>query len=363
MYNMKFVVDGIGGAPGSSVGVILERLIKGWAGLGTDDLHVLVDERAVTKLSWPEGVTIEPVALGRLRGFNRVRAQNTRVPAVCREFGAEAMIGLLPTTTIAPLPCPRLVIATDIRHEFLPHQFSRKTRVLRKISYTIGWHQADAIACISERTRRDLLRQHPWLRDKPLGVAPLGSDHVASWSVDDVDEPYTVAFGQYGNKNVDMVIDAWAILRDRGRATRIKLIGMPDESRPGAMAHIERLGLTDLVEPIGWLFGDDLRRCFASSGLFVFPSDFEGFGMPAVEAMRLGIPLVITPEDALLEVTDGKATVMSDWGAGPLADAVEIALESKPIELEMAKRRAEEFTWARMASAIRDLAAEVIKKD
>ena len=65
----------------------------------------------------------------------------------------------------------------------------------------------------------------------------------------------------------------------------------------------------------------------------------------------------------LLEVTDGKATVMSDWGAGPLADAVEIALESKPAELEMAKRRAEEFTWARMASAIRDLAAEVIKKD
>ena len=60
----------------------------------------------MTKLSWPEGVAIEPVALGQMKGFSRVRAQNTRVPAVCREFGADAMIGLLPRRDRA-VPRPR----------------------------------------------------------------------------------------------------------------------------------------------------------------------------------------------------------------------------------------------------------------
>ena len=112
-------------------------------------------------------------------------------------------------------------------------------------------------------------------------------------------EPYAVAFGQYGNKNVDMVIDAWAILRDRGTAMPIKLIGMPDSARSAAEAHIARLGLTELVTLSGWLFGDDLRQCFGGAGVFVFPSEFEGFGIPAVEVMRLRIPLVISPEAAL----------------------------------------------------------------
>lgn len=348
------------GAPGSSGYVILEHLLEGWGNLGLDQLHVLLHPSST--MSLPDSVVVEPVHYGRNVAASRIKAQTVLIPRLCRRIGADAMLGFTPSTSMSPLPCPRVIIAYDMRHDLLPHQFPFKTRWNKKISYGIGWHQADAIACITERTRHDLLGPRPWLRKRLVGLAPLGSDHVASWTVTPSAEPYAVAFGQYGNKNVDMVIDAWAILRDRGAAMPIKLIGMPESERATAEAHIKRLGLTDLVTPVGWLFGDDLRQCFGGAGLFVFPSEFEGFGIPAVEAMRLRIPLVISPEAALMEVTAGHATVMSDFGPAPLADAVEKALTSTPADLEAARERAMEFTWPRMANDLRGLIAQAIER-
>lgn len=358
---MKIVVDGLGAAPGSSAAVILEHFVEGWAALGSDELVVSVSPDVAELVSWPSSV----VAVDQQEYRNaagRVLAHNRGVSRLCRRVRADAMVGLLPTTAMVPLPCPRVILSFDLRYELLPHQFSRKTKLLRTVAYSIGFRQADAVACISERTRQDLLRSRPWMERRLVGVAYLGADHVASWPVDRGGQSYAVAFGQYGHKNVDLVIDAWGLLRDRGVELPIKLIGMPDGARPKAEAHIARLGLRDLAAPVGWLFGDDLRRCFASAGLFVFPSDFEGFGLPAVEAMQLGIPLVVSPDQALLEVTDGKATVMKQWTASALADAVQGALSSTPEELEAARARASEFTWKGMAASVRVLAEQAIAR-
>ena len=356
---MRVIIDGLPTNAGSSLAVIVEHLLEGWVELGTDDeLHVVLTPAA--GIAVPPQVNVHQVQPGRWPGLTRQRAQNLLVPRLCRRLDADVMLGVLPTTTVTPLPCPRVVIAYDLRHELLPHQYSRKTRLLRKVSYGLGWRQADAIASISERTRQDLYASRPWLRDRPVRIAPLGSDHVASWDVGGTEGGDAIAFGQYGNKNVDMVIDAWAILRDRGEAMPLKLIGMPDDSRSTAQAHIDRLGLEEIVTCVGWLFGDDLRACFASAGLFVFPSDFEGFGIPAVEAMRLHIPLVITPERALLEVTGGHATVMDGWSPTYLADAVAAARGGRRTDLDAACAWAEEFTWSRMATAVRATLDEAI---
>jgi glycosyltransferase involved in cell wall biosynthesis len=357
---MKIVVDGLGGAPGSSGYVILEHMLNAWGNLEVDDLHVLLHPDST--MSLPDSVIQEPVRWGRNIQASRVRAQTFLIPRLCRRLGADAMLGFTPSTSMAPLPCVRAIIAYDMRHDLLPHQFPFKVRWAKKISYGVGWRQADAIACITERTRNDLLGPRPWLRDHLVGIAPLGSDHVASWTVTPSAEPYALAFGQYGNKNVGMVLDAWAILRDRGTAMPLKLLGMPESERAKAEAQIARLRLGDLVTSVGWLFGDDLRQCFGGAGLFVFPSEFEGFGIPAVEAMRLRIPLVVSPEAALMEVTDGRATVMSDFGPAPLAEAVEKAMTSTPVELDAARERAMEFTWTRMANSLRGLIAQAIAR-
>lgn len=354
---MRLIIDGLP-ITGASLAIVVEHVLAGWQQLPDDDeLHLVLGPGA--DLVVPDSVTIHRVPFGRVPAFSRVHAQMSVVPRLARKLEADAVLGVLPTTTVARLPCPRVIMTYDIRHELRPEQFSRKARAMRKISYGVGWRQADGIGCISERTRQDLLRSRPWLADRPVRVTPLGADHVDSWPRGERTEPYALAFAQYINKNVDLVLDAWQLLYDRGPVMPLVIVGLGDEARAATRAKIDLLGLTDVVTTLPWLSAEEFRSRFANAELVVFPSDFEGFGLPAVEAMRLGTPLVITPEAALLEVTGGLAAVMDGGDAPALADAVAVALSTSPTDLEAARQHAAQFTWKRTAEDIRALIAEV----
>ncbi len=138
----------------------------------------------------------------------------------------------------------------------------------------------------------------------------------------------------------------------------LRLVGVSEGSRPRLEHRIGELGLTSVVTLCPWLAAKPFREQFACSTLVVFPSDFEGFGLPAVEAMRLGIPVIVTPDPALLEVTAGHATVVEGEGPDALVRAVDLALRMPEADLVAAKRYAGRFTWANFASAVRSLLAD-----
>ncbi len=176
------------------------------------------------------------------------------------------------------------------------------------MSYRIGYRRADAILAISQRTRDDLLAAHPYLRGRRVVAAQLGADHVLDWAPRRAGPPYALAFGQWGNKNVGLVIDAWVLMRQAGAdVLPLVIVGLPADGREATMGAVRERALDDLVTVQPWLSTKEFQRTFTSASLVVFPSDFEGFGLPALEAMRLGIPVVVTPDKALLEVTgDGR---------------------------------------------------------
>jgi glycosyltransferase involved in cell wall biosynthesis len=334
-------------ARGTSLGVVTENLLRGWVALGLDDeLHLVA--RPGVGLDVPDGVRIHPV------DGSRLGAMDVRVPALCRHLGADAFLGVTPATTMAPLPCPRAIIALDLRHEARPQQFSPGRRLLRRVSYGIGYRQADAIVCISQRTHDDLLAAHPFLRSRRVTVAQLGADHVLAWPPPHQDGPrYALAFGQWMNKNVDLVLDAWAILHSRGEALPLVVVGLSEEARATVELGAVSRGISDLVTLRPWLDDHEFQGQFTSASLVVFPSDYEGFGLPAVEAMRLGIPVVVTPDPALLEVTGGLATVMDGWDADALARAVPLARQTGTDELRAGVEHASAFTWQRTAHDVR----------
>lgn len=356
---MRVVVDGLP-VSGMSLAIVVEHLLNGWEELDCDDeLHLVIGPAA--DLAVPRGVTVQRLPFGRLGGLSRLRAQNVALRRICNEVGADILLGTLPTTAIGPLPCPRAVMAYDLRHELRPEQFPMKARLLRRVSYEIGFRQADAITTISERTRTDLLRSRPWLRRRIVRACLLGADHVESWETPDVAAPYAIAFGQYGNKNIDLVLDAWSLLADRRDPLPLTLVGLPGAARARVVDRVAGLGLSELVSVMPWLPNDEFRSIFAGASLVVFPSDFEGFGLPVVEAMRLGIPVVITPEPALLEVSGGYATVMDGWDPAALAQAVEDGRDTTSGALEDARTHAATLTWQATARATRAALAEAIQ--
>ena len=353
---MRVVIDAIPVRYGGFA-VALEGLLAGWRQLQeTDELHLVIADDVTLEI--PDYVHVHRVRIGGpAAALQQVLVQARSLRRICRSVRAEVLLGILPTTAVVDVGCPKVITVYDLRHELLPEQFSATRRAMRKVSYGIGYRQADAIICISERTRKDLLRLHGSLARKPVQVVLWGAEHVDSWPQSNGHDPYALAFGHFVNKAVDRVIEAWQRLAQRGEAKPLVFVGLPSGARDEVMAKIAAAGLSEVIKPLPWLDADAFHNRFASAGLIVFPSDFEGFGLPAVEALRLGIPLVISPDEALLEVTGGHAQVMEGWDVDALADAVSQAWNRSDAELARARAWVESFTWRKMAAETRAVLA------
>jgi glycosyltransferase involved in cell wall biosynthesis len=358
---MRVVIDAIPVVPFGGFAVTLEGLLSGWDRLGTDDeLHLLLADGVEHEL--PASVNVHRFPVGRPEVIRRVAVQSRVARRTCRAVEADVLLGTTPTTAVGPVGCPKVITVHDLRHELVPEQFSRGRRLLRKVSYGIGYRQAAGLICVSERTRGDLLRSRPWLAEKPVFTVPWAADHADNWRALDPEsreDPYALAFGHFPNKAVDRVLEAWRILRERGEARPLVIVGLPESERERSAERIRAAGLDDVVTLLPWLEREEFRARFASAGLIVFPSDFEGFGLPAVEAMRLGIPLVISADEALVEVTGGNATVVAQADPRSLADAVSTAWATPEEQLSRARAHVGSYGWVEVARATRAALAEV----
>jgi len=118
-------------------------------------------------------------------------------------------------------------------------------------------------------------------------------------------------------------------------------------------AEIERQGLTDAVVFLGRRSTADLVELYNAATALVYPSVYEGFGLPVLEAMRCGCPVVCSDAGALVELADGAALVASATSVEELADALAAVL-AEPDKAEALRekglQRAQEFSWARCAA-------------
>jgi glycosyltransferase involved in cell wall biosynthesis len=347
---MRLAVDAVGVRPGSAA-IVIGNLLAGWRQAAPQD-EILVLTDGAPRFPVPAGVGVEPTVRGDGLGA-RLWAQSLGLRRACRRFGADALLSAVTAGAFLGAPCPRGAIVYDVRHELRPEQFPLPRRVARRVTYGWTFATADALFCISERTRNDLVAPRPRLAGKAQATL-LGADHAAGWRSAPADRPgrYVLAFGHFPNKNVDAVLRGWAALTGHSELT-LRVCGLGRDARTAAEKQVAELGIGDRVELLGWLTDEQFRSTFAGAAAVVFPSDFEGFGLPAVEALLLGIPVVISPEPALLEVSGGHAVVAADDRPETLADAITRALDRGPDAAAAGIAHARTFTWSRMAGQVR----------
>lgn len=349
---MHVVFDAFGVRVGSAA-ITLTNLLNGWVEHAPDD-RITVLATGAPEFSVPAAVRVETVAAPVSGVLGGLWLRSIGVRRWARRLDADAVVSAVTASGFAGAPCPRGAIVYDLRHELRPHQFSRSRRAARRLSYGLTFRGADGLYCISERTRDDLVRTRPGLRGKAV-VARYGADHADTWPVPkQAARPYALAFGQFANKNVDRVLDAWASFCLDDSEMTLRLVGMGRADREAAGERVARLGIADRVELMPWLDDDAFLECFAGASLIVFPSDFEGFGLPAVEALRLRLPLVVSDDVALREVTGGHAVVATDLAPAPLAAAMHRALATGEAERDAGRAYTQRFAWRFMAAAIRD---------
>jgi glycosyltransferase involved in cell wall biosynthesis len=153
------------------------------------------------------------------------------------------------------------------------------------------------------------------------------------------------------HKNLVALLDALAAIPADTRPVLV-LPGYPTWHEADLREHAGRLGVEDDVRFLGWVSADDLEGLYAMSECFVFPSLYEGFGLPVLEAMRRGVPVACSDRSSLPEVAGDAALLFDPDDPGAIRQAMERLLGDRALAGELARlgrARAEEFSWERSA--------------
>jgi len=244
----------------------------------------------------------------------------------------------------------------DVKPLLFPELRPRTNLNSRIEDWLVGdrWQMIDQVITVSEHSRRDVLAHVP-LRPDQVSVTPLGLDAERFRPAAKRHEgrPYVFCVaGSDPTKNVGVLVEAFATLPSEVR-NRFDLILAGDVcKREDIRAAIARRGLGAQAKLVGLLSDAALVTYYQQATVFVFPSLYEGFGLPVLEAMGCGCPVICSNASSLPEVAGEAAVLVDPRRADQLAQELGRVLESAELQLSLRERalaRAKEFVWERTA--------------
>ncbi len=262
-------------------------------------------------------------------------------------------------------PVPFVLTLHDLVPLLLPGTVSTRFRWQFRTWLARSLRVADAVICISETTRRSVLEHFDVAADK-LHTAHLGVDHVQRVPPpDETTERWLDASGLAGpfvlyagaldaRKNVTLAVDAVERLQRGGLRVPLILAGQRWFGAGPIERHLSQARARGVdVRATGYLEASVFYALMRRAAAFVFPSRYEGFGLPPLEAMSLGVPTVISNCGALPEICGDGARQVGPDDAGTLAEVLHTWL-SNPAErqryVQLAQARAARFTWEKTAA-------------
>lgn len=319
-------------------------------------------------ISAPAGCTTRPALLPLSHPAVRVAWERIALPAITRRDEISLFHGTV-NTLPAGLKCPAVVTVHDLALLRWPEQVPfRRFRYLSK-AIQRAVELADRIIAVSTATRDDLV-ELLGVDPGKVAVAPLGVDRSFA-------PPPTDALAEFRErngltapiilsvstleprKNLPRLLEAFAQLAP-DILHQLVLVG-PEGWRAGPLGEaLERLKLGSRVRLTGFVPDVDLRLWYAAADLFAFPSLYEGFGLPVLEAMACGTTVLTSNVSALPEVAGDAAILVDPSSVESIATGMRSALTDPVASSARSARglaQAREFTWERTAA----LTAEVYR--
>jgi alpha-1,3-rhamnosyl/mannosyltransferase len=313
----------------------VEQLLHNLPALGVDLRYA-----AITRHPELLPSTIEPIVL-------RTRSQElrmaVRMPILLRRVrpAVAHFLHALPPFC----PCPTIVTVQDISFENDPQAMPRKDRMVFKAMVPRAVRKADAVLTISERSRADIVAAYGIPEEKVVAT-PLG-----------VDPAFTPGPGEAG----DYLLVVGAIV-PRKNPLAAAMAAQRLGKRLIVAGPIKDEALADKLRALGaelrgYVTKDELVRLYRGAEVLLFPSRYEGFGLPPLEAMACGTPVVCSPDPALRELGVGAALFASD---DELAGAVETILADRETYVRASLARARAYSWQETARRVKDVYLRVL---
>jgi len=314
---------------------------------------------------------VEPVPLKSSGNWNRLL---NILPAVCRNWRAD----VLHVNYVSPfvISCPTVVTVHDVSFKRYPKYFSIRDRLLFATLLPLTLRRAKAVIAVSNHAKEEIVDVFPYLKEKI---------HVTHGAADPMFQPiqslellknirvrygirsgYILAVGNLQpRKNLIRVIKAFSFVHRQINDIQLIIVGKEHWQFSKVYSAVKQFGLENHVAFTGYVPNDDLVMLYSFAKVFVYPSLYEGFGLPILEAMSCGVPVVTSNTSSMPEVAGDAALLIDPQQEDQIAKAILKILNNADLAASLsdkALRRAQFFSWQKTAQETVDIYQAVLQQ-
>jgi glycosyltransferase involved in cell wall biosynthesis len=300
--------------------------------------------------------------------------EQTLFPMLIRKSGVDLFHSLHYTRPYL-LNRPSVVTFHDMTFFLYPHLHTRVKRIFFPQAIRLSARTAQAIIANSESTRHDAIRILQIPPEKIvsiiLGVDPsfrVIDDHAKREGIRSqykLPERFILYVGLVEpRKNVPLLIRAYKNLLDQGFSIPLIIVGRFGWNYEAVFTQIEESGLKEQVRFTGYVPGEDLPFIYNLASLSVYPTQYEGFGFPALEAMACGIPVITSAIASLPEIVADAGILIPPEDESALTKAMASLLSNAALHADLARKgplRAAQFSWKKTAQETLQVYRQVLK--
>ncbi len=265
------------------------------------------------------------------------------------------------------LPIRKVVTVHDLVWKYYPETMNEYTLCIYRFFADRSIHHAEQLFAVSESTRRDLYKFFPFKRNIVL-TENAADEHFIP--VVDVNKALEELGERYGictpyilsvatiepRKNLEGLLRAYKIfLEETSAPHRLVLVGMDGWKMTAIVSLLNHLGLKDRVVFTGYVPDEDLPIFYSCAAFLVYPSFYEGFGMPPLEAMACGCPVIVSNRPAMSEIAGDAALFIDPEDILDIADKMK-SLFNNDVLTKILKdkglERIRQYSWRRTAELI-----------
>ncbi len=279
------------------------------------------------------------------------------LPFVCRQWHAD----ILHVTYVGPFfpPCPMVVTVHDVAFKRYPDFFSPRDRLLFATLLPATLRRASAVITGSRHAQQEILKAYPYLADKvhvtldapgamfhPTCQEELLQSMHARYGIHTA---YILAVGNIQpRKNLVRLIKAFALIRQQIESVQLVIVGKAQWQSSAVYEEVKHLGLEQDIVFTGYVPDEDLALLYNAAQVFVYPSIYEGFGLPILEAMACGTPVVTSNTSSMPEIAGNAAILVDPYQVDEIQAAIQRILRDPDLSLSLSQeglKRAEAFSW------------------
>jgi len=342
---LYLIPGGVGGTE-----VYLRRLLAALASIDREHEYFVFTNRETEADLVPrqENFHWKPQAVRARFRPARIVWEQTVLPVEARRYRLDVLFNPGFTSPLLA-PCPCVTVFHDLQHYRHPEYFRWFDLPFWKLLLWVSARRSRRLIAVSDATRADLVSVYR-LSPERISVVNHGVDPEFFALDRSRTEPFVLCVSTlHPHKNLDRLVRAHA------RAKRdwcLTIVGMRGFFAKQLEQLIADLGVADSVRLTGWIPRDELLQLYAQSRAFVFPSTFEGFGMPVAEALAAGIPVTCSDIPALREVAGDAALFFDPLNEESIAGALDRIFSDEQLRATLTdagSERARLFSWRRAA--------------